>query len=454
VAYRARPLSPERLAGDLEQRSLADSSLHDYLDKNLARPVQAWPLPEWDLATLTLAAFYYSPDLDVARAQWAVARAGVVTAGARPNPTFAFTPEYVTHTDQPSPWILGFSFDIPIETFGKRGYRVERARRLAEAARLEIASVAWGVRSRLRAAMLDWWAADRRGEIARRELALRENLVQALERRLEVGEVSALDLGRERVARDQVRLLTRSEERRGREARARVAAAIGIPESALEESSVSVSLADFQTVPSLGEPSTPEIRREALLSRADIGKSLAEYAAAESALRLEIARQYPDIHLGPGYTWNQGENHFVFGFSAELPIFNRHRGPIAEAEARRKEAEARFVALQARVLGDAGRALALFGAAHAEVDTADALVTEGKANLERVSSGFRAGELDRVALRTAELELTTSGRSRLDAIFEAQKAVGLLEDVVQRPLAGGPHPAPPESSARLEKEIP
>ena len=256
------------------------------------------------------------------------------------------------------------------------------------------------------------------------------------------------------MARDQVGLLARSEERRSREARVRVATAIGIPESALAEPPVSINLAEFETAARSGTPSSRDIRREALLGRADILKSLAEYAAAESALRLEIARQYPDIHLGPGYTWNQGENHFVLGFSAELPIFNRHRGPIAEAEARRKEAEARFVALQARVLGEADRALALYGSAHAEVDTADALATKTGENFDRVSSGFHAGELDRVVLRTAELELTTSERSRLDAIFEVQKAVGLLEDVVQRPLTGGPRPAPPESSARPEKEIP
>ena len=34
--------------------------------------------------TLTLAAFYFHPELDVARAQWAVAEAARITAGERP----------------------------------------------------------------------------------------------------------------------------------------------------------------------------------------------------------------------------------------------------------------------------------------------------------------------------------------------------------------------------------
>ena len=36
---------------------------------------------------LTLAAFYYHPSLDVARADWREAAGGIVTAAERPNPT-------------------------------------------------------------------------------------------------------------------------------------------------------------------------------------------------------------------------------------------------------------------------------------------------------------------------------------------------------------------------------
>ena len=452
VSYQPRPLQPERMAGEFESRTLEDPGLRKYFEKNSSRSPAIWPVPTWDLSGLTLAAFYYSPDLDIARARFAVVGAGVITAGARPNPTFALSPEFVANSGALSPWILTLSFDIPIETLGKRGYRIDRARHLTEAARLEIASAAWGVRSRLRAAMLDWWAADRRTEIARRELALREDLANALERRLEVGGASALDVGRERVARDQARLLVQSERRVSLDVKNRVAAAVGIPESALEDASV--SFAGFETAPLPKEPPSGEVRAAALLGRSDVRKSLAEYAAAESALRLEVARQYPDIHLGPGYKWSQGENSFILGFSAELPIFNRNRGPIAEAEARRREAEAGFSALQARVVAEADRAVAVYAAVGREAEAADALAQSSRKNLDRVRSAFDAGELDRVALRAAEIELTTAERSRLEAVFQAQKAAGLLEDVVQRPLAGEPIPVPSEASARPEKEIP
>jgi outer membrane protein, heavy metal efflux system len=80
-------------------------------------------------------------------------------------------------------------------------------------------------------------------------------------------------------------------------------------------------------------------------------------AAAESALKLEIAKQYPDVNFSPGYDYNSGQNRRQLGLNVELPL-NRNRGPIAEAEARRVTAEKRFLAQQAMVQSELDLALA------------------------------------------------------------------------------------------------
>ena len=86
------------------------------------------------------------------------------------------------------------------------------------------------------------------------------------------------------------------------------------------------------------ELTRPEVRRQALLNRADVRGALAEYAASQSALQLEIANQYPDLHLGPGYAWNTGnagDNEWELGLTVTLPVLNHNQGPVAEAEAKR-----------------------------------------------------------------------------------------------------------------------
>src|SRR5437588_10176703 len=112
VSYHPRPISVEKSATDFDARGFEDAGLRAFLATN-HEPTE-WPRKEWDLEALTLAAFYYQPDLDVARARWSAAHAAVVTAGERPNPSVSLTPTY--DTSSTPPWILGLSFDIPIET--------------------------------------------------------------------------------------------------------------------------------------------------------------------------------------------------------------------------------------------------------------------------------------------------------------------------------------------------
>jgi outer membrane protein, heavy metal efflux system len=95
VRYRAKPLAAATVAADYEARSLAEPGLRTFLETN--RMPGEWPRKAWDLEALTLAAFYFSPDLDVARAQWGMALAGSRTAGERPNPTVTASPQYATH---------------------------------------------------------------------------------------------------------------------------------------------------------------------------------------------------------------------------------------------------------------------------------------------------------------------------------------------------------------------
>ena len=128
-------------------------------------------MAKWDFEMLTLAAFYYHPSLEVARADWRVAAGGIETAAERPNPTVTGSVAYEPASDAFSPWIPGLVFDLPLETAGKRRFRTEQARHLSESARLNIATAAWQVRSQLRAALLDFAGARQRVALLQRQVA-------------------------------------------------------------------------------------------------------------------------------------------------------------------------------------------------------------------------------------------------------------------------------------------
>src|ERR1019366_6604157 len=100
IRFQPQPLSPAETSAGLESRSLDNPGLKVFLEKNLNRELSTWPAAKWGFEMLTLAAFYYNPSLDVARAVWAEARAGIVTAGGRPHPPTRVSPP---HTFKPGP---------------------------------------------------------------------------------------------------------------------------------------------------------------------------------------------------------------------------------------------------------------------------------------------------------------------------------------------------------------
>ena len=82
-----KPVSPTATVAAYEARTLDNPELRAFIQRNTQPELGTWPPPQWNLELLTLVAYYYHPDLDVARAKWGVAQAGVLTAGMRPNPS-------------------------------------------------------------------------------------------------------------------------------------------------------------------------------------------------------------------------------------------------------------------------------------------------------------------------------------------------------------------------------
>jgi hypothetical protein len=146
ASYHAAPISAAQNAHAIHARSLDDARLQEFIAAT--RGTDAAPDggdAAWDLTTLTLAALYYHPTLDLARANVDEARAGVLTARQVPNPSLsfedlAFTPGAAAGTA----WTVAPIINFLIETSGKHrrsgraaasGARRAGRRRLAGAGR-------------------------------------------------------------------------------------------------------------------------------------------------------------------------------------------------------------------------------------------------------------------------------------------------------------------------------
>ncbi len=421
--YQPRPLSAEASSAAFAGRSLNDPGLRQFLTEQKAAQ------GTWEVNRLALVAAYFHPDVTLARAEADELTAAIKTAKQLPNPIFTFGPQYASfHRTSITPWFLAGNVFYQIETAGKRTRRTEQALAAAEAARWRVSARAWSARSRVRVAMLELHSARENIRLLETEGNLHDEAIKKLTAQMEAGDVSPFELTQARLALNRTRLALQDAQRLAATGEARLAAAVGVPLSALKIISL-----DFSSLTRLPDLNISSSRRLALTQRADLMALLADYAAAESALRLEYAKQYPDVRLGPGFDYNQGQNRWQLGVSFELPI-NGNRGPIAQAEAKRKTAEARFLAQQDTIQGELNIALAAYTASRRKAQTAATLSQDAMAAVGTTKRMVDAGELSPLELTRRQIEASTASLARMAADIEAQTAAGALEDAMQARL--------------------
>ncbi|MES2597960.1 MAG: TolC family protein [Verrucomicrobiota bacterium] len=423
VSYQARPISADAGAQELAGRSLHDPGLNSFLTEQKASN------GSWSVDRLALVAAYFHPDVQVARAEADEAAAAIKTAQMRPNPVFTFAPQFASNRVNPiTPWFAAANLSIPIETAGKRSRRTEQAHAAAEAARWRVSSRAWAARSRVRVAMLELYGARENIRLLETEQQLHDEAIKKLTAQMEAGDVSPFELTQARLMLNRTRLARHDAERVAATGEAKLAAAVGLPVHALRGAKL-----DFSSFQRLPATSIAASRRQALTQRADLMALLADYAATESALRLEIAKQYPDVNVNPGFDYNQGQNRWQLGVNIPLP-FNQNKGPIAQAEAKRATTERRFLAQQSTIQGEIDIALAAYNAARAKAGTAAQLAEEAGTASDTTKKMVEGGAVSALEHTRRQIEASAARVAHLTAQIEAQTAAGTLEDAMQATL--------------------
>jgi len=433
VHYTPRPRPPERIAVGFTQRTLSDPQLRALLERQL--PARAWPRPQWDRADLLVAMLYFNDGLAAGRASARVATAGTRTAREHPNPTVTLMSEYANQHDGAPLWLWAVVTDWLLDAGARRGARIALADLAAQRAGYDLAELTWKQRGALRRAAADLLITER--EIALRETVNTDRQAQLdmARRRLEVGAATRGDL--DRLVRDalQDEQQLHDARRRASLARSALAVAVGVPVKVL--AGLQLGWEQLDDPPAVDALLLERARDEALLARADVHGAVVAYGTAEQALRLEVARQYPEVHLGPAYTWDHGIRRYQFNLGLTLPLMNRNAGAIGEAEARREEAGAHLEATVALAWQEIDEAIRQCQLARARLTEVRGPVYDAAQRIyAQTARGFDAGANDRTELVAARVAHTLAELQVLDAVRTAQEALATLEDALRRPLEG------------------
>lgn len=432
--YSPKPLDPAETAAQLQARDPSTAAFQQYLLSNGYTQEQL-PIQQWGLPELTLSAFFFHPQLEVARAQWRVMQAAELTAAKRPNPGISGLVERHSEHDGISPWLFGLSLDIPLQNTDKRQASIDRAAHLSKAARIEIGQAAWQMRRQLSESWISYHEALQQVKILQDELELRQQINDMLQTRLDAGMLSSVELGSAALLLQRAQQQLLAAQGQIPELRVALANNAGLSPQAFRQLSLASDPDNSSSNALLLEVSEIEgLQETALLNRLDIRAALARYAAAEAKVRREIAGQYPDIVLSPGYSYDQGDRIWSLGFSTLLALLDKNEGPIAEARSLREVEAAQFEALQASVIAELEQAKAGYLAAVEEWEKARQFLDAQQNHTSQLEQQFEAGYSDRLELTTARLSASLARQSTVSAEFKVRRAINRLENLAQRPL--------------------
>jgi outer membrane protein TolC len=410
VRYQARPIDLAAHPGEYRTRRLDDTALVHWVTEWGGAPSSAG----WTDRQLAVAALRLRAEIARARAEWRAVRAGEGAAAARPAPGLSTDVEHaVSGNDGQAPWVVSLAGLFSIELGGKRAARLQEARARTAGAEAALTAQAWHIALETRRAALDLTLADT-GRAAAATEVVAVDTVLALERqRFAEAAVTASEVARASADLADVRGTLAAAERQAIEARASLAAAIGVTPRAMESVAVlPVVSPACDWIETLGVDS---VEGRALTLRPEMAHSLAEYAATEGSLRLQIARQYPDLDLGPGFIWDQGVHRWTLAFALPGLLGFRNRSPIVQAEAERAAAGARVLETQESVIREVATAAESCRGARLERVAADSQVAGARRNLARAQAAYERGETARLDAALARLALVRAERVLRDA---------------------------------------
>ena len=428
VRYEPRPLDPARHPDEVRSRDLADSALVAGVARYAGRPEGG----RWTDRQLAVAALRLRADLRRLRAEWRAAGAAVRTAGERPRPgVLGDIERRVGGRDEGSPWVVAVGGMFSLELGGKRGARLQAARAHVTLAESRLLAAAWGAATDTRLAAARLAQASDEVEDARQEFGLLEEL-HGLERaRYAEAALGAAELARTSTEIQNARLSLAEAEHGVLAARSALAATMAVPVRAVEAVEPDITIPPgCSSLDSIGVDS---FVAGAIGRRHEVSLALGEYALAESQLRVQVARQYPDLELGPGFVWDQGVNRWTLALALPALLGSRNRGAIGEAEATREVAGLKVAEVQDSVFADVESAVQRCRGASLELAATDSVVAAATRLVERDRAAYQRGETSRLEPARTELQLLRATRARR----RAQRGLTLMSLDLER-VAGGP----------------
>ena len=364
-----------------------------------------------------------SPEIHVAQADIAGARAGVLSSRAYPNPVADYLNghQYQRLTDAVPGQLQHYGFAQQLDLPAQRSARIAVARLAATSTQFGLDEARLRVRSAVKQAFYEVLRRQSESQVAEENFRLVEDLRRRINVQVDVGEAGRLELTRADAELATARAVVRSAQLRYVTAISTLRAAIGAPMT--EDIAVTGSLDRRIDLPPLETLQNIAISNYPLLKQADT-----ELRRAHAELKSQKAQRVPQPVIQGYYEHQPDLGFFELGVSVPIPIFNRRQGQIAEAEAAIDRSQAARDYQRLQLITGLETAYGAYQVADEQVRSLESgALREAEAALTGAEVAYRAGERGIMEVLDAQRVLRSVRLDYLNAQYDRQAALIDLE---------------------------
>jgi cobalt-zinc-cadmium efflux system outer membrane protein len=367
--------------------------------------------------------------LHVAQSDTAVANAALITARARPNPSL----NVAYSKSAPNSHVI---LDIPLDFPALRALRIRAAQAGLQAAQLKFQFDRAMIIMEVDTAYTRAIAAREHVLLSRRNSLDADSLLRMVERRRDAGDASDLDVELARVNDGQAANVAANDS-------LTMVSALFDLESVLDVDTAIQAGTQFMPTDSLTAPPPADVPVATSLS--ELAANLVVEAASLNS-RLQHRSLWTQFSLSVGVDYGSQDEPGIlptFGVGVGLPLFDRNRGPIAQAEAERQRAQAELALARVEARNALDHARREREHAVAKAARLQSLVASAGRVATMALTGYREGALTLVNVVEAQRgarEILAQYIDELAAAWVATAELRVFSLVPEAPPASQPRP--------------
>jgi len=333
INYKEKPIDINEVHRKNKQSNFNDSDFLAYLKENNFNEANI-PFKSWGIDELLITQKYFNLQLKTADLELKYIEGNEKIASLRPLSSIGALYERGDVGD-PSENFFKFGYTFTYETANKRLIRYELAFNKTQLALLDKELIHWKLRRALIINLTEYINNQDLIQILKNKIRLQQSIVHMIQKRLNYGIASKVDVMREKIKFNSIQKELVKYQNLQLNITKKMSTLVGLSLEQFNLVAINIKKTKDKLTSSLLKYFTDidqtKMHSIALQNRIDLRQKLANYAIAEANLKLEIAKQYPDMTFTPAYIYDFGYNVWGLGIQTLLMTPERNKAYINRA---------------------------------------------------------------------------------------------------------------------------